>query len=199
MSEPKETGAVLELGQAATRISAALAAHADAPTDATMEAVQAAFSAYVTALGSNTTAMTAGGLGLVYKKLDKLTITVSDHTELVDHRFQAYNAELNEYRRQNNDLLALVEERLLGPFGQVVQRVGDLEYGYTDLAERLDAALDPNTPGATVAMVAVQARIDTLERLVRILLIAIAVLAVLSIAQAAGLLGHHYYIWERLR
>lgn len=192
MSEPQATGAVLELGQAATRISAALAAHADAPTEATMEAVQAAFSAYVTALGSNTTAMTAGGLGLVYKKLDTLTLKINDHTELVDHRFQAYNAELNDYRRQNNDLLALVEERLLGPFGEVAQRVETLEYGYADLADRLDKALDPDTPGATVAMVKVQDRMRFLTWLVWALIVVVLI-------QGAFLIGHHYYIWERLR
>lgn len=192
MSEPQATGAVLELGQAATRISAALAAHADAPTEATMEAVLAAFSAYVTALGSNTTAMMAGGLGLVYKKLDTLALKINDHTDLIDHRFQAYNQELDEYRRQHTALLALVEERLLGPFGEVVQRVGDLEYGYANLAERLDAALDPTTPGATIEQVALQDRVATLTRLILALFVAILALAGL-------LLWHHYYLWARLQ
>lgn len=179
MNDQPQTGAVLELGQAAERISAALAAHVTAPTDATMEAVQAAFSAYVTALGSNTTSMMAGGLGLVFKKLDALAVKINDHTETIDHRFQAYNAELNEYRWQHQALMALVEERLSGPFLEMAQRVETLEYGYADLADRVDAALDPTTPGATIAMVVLQDRVALLTRLTSVLVGLVALLFVL--------------------
>lgn len=191
MSDEPKTGAVLELSRAAEQISQALTAHADAPTEATEAAVQAAFSAYVTALGSNTTAMIAGGLGLVFKKLDALTVRTSDHIELIDHRFRAYNVELDEYREQHKAMLALVEERLIGPFGEMVQRVETLEYGYAELAQRLDTALDPASPGATVEMVAVHRRV---EMLTRWLIVTLALLFITLIL----LIWHHYYIYARL-
>lgn len=124
MSE--QTGAALELSRASTRITDALLAYADAPDGETLQEVRAAFADYATALGSSTTAMMAGGLGLVFKKLDTLTIKINDHTELVDHRFRAYSQELNEYRRQNQALLALVEERLV-PFAEIVPRLEAVE------------------------------------------------------------------------
>jgi hypothetical protein len=109
-------------------------------------------------------------------------------------------ARLDAYAIQIDAIPALVEAALSsGPFGELAQRVGDMETGYADLYKRLDEATDPEMPGATVAMVVLKRRIGTLERLVRLLIIAIAILALLSIAQGAGLVGHHYYIWERLR
>lgn len=129
---------------------------------------------------------------IVFGLKGELKIAQIEFQEQLDHRFQAYNAELNDYRRQNNDLLALVEERLLAPFGEMVTRVGDLEYGYADLADRLDTALDPATPGATIAMVVIQDRVRLLTWLVWSLLAAV-------VALGALLIWHHWYIWERLR
>lgn len=86
--------------------------------------------------------------------------------EQFDLRFDAYNQELDVYREQHKALLTLVEERLIGPFSRVVQRVDDLEYGYAQLANRLDTALDPDTPGATIEQVVLQDRVALLTRLV---------------------------------
>lgn len=107
------------------------------------------------------------------------------------NRFDAYGEELDRYREDHRALRTLVEERLAGPFGEVVQRVETLEYGYADLADKLDAALDPSTPGATIGMVVLQDRVTTLTRLILAMFVVILVLGAL-------LLWHHYYIWARL-
>lgn len=112
--------------------------------------------------------------------------------EQFDLRFGAYSRELDVYREQHKALLTLVEERLLAPFGEMVQRVSDLEYDYADLADRLDAALDPGTPGATIEMVVLQDRVAHLTRLILAMFVVILLLGGL-------LLWHHYFIWERLR
>jgi hypothetical protein len=193
------TGAALELSQATDRLTAALALQAMAPSEAHEAAVRGALGDYVTSLGSSTTAMMAGGLVGVYKRLDSLVHQSGDQFERIGFQFRAYNEELNTYQRQHRDMIiqmqaltALVEERIVRPFGELVQRVEDMETGYADLYRQLNDALDPNTPGATVAMVKVQDRVRVLTWLVWGLIAVV-------IVQGMLLIGHHYYLWERLR
>lgn len=100
-------------------------------------------------------------------------------------------ARLDAYGTHIDALSALVEERTR-PFSELAQRVGDLEYGYAQLADRVDAALNPETPGATFEMVVLKRRVDVLVWLLWAMFVIILFLAGL-------LVWHHYFIWERLR
>jgi hypothetical protein len=123
-----------------------------------------------------------------------LNNSIGDFQERTDARLTAYGAEIDRQRDQISrlDRLAALLEESAGFFTETVLRVGALEYGYAKLADRLDEALDPSTPGATVAMVKVQDRVRVLTWLVWSLLAAVLV-------QGALLIGHHYYLWDRLR
>ena len=170
MSDPQETGAALELSQATDQLTAALALQATEPSEAHEGEVRRALGDYVTALGSNSTKMLAGGLVGVYGRLDQLTTRFGEIAERIDYRFDAYGRELDAYRQQMQSLAALVEGALAGPFLETIARVETLEYGYAQLADRVDAALDPNTPGATFEMTVLHRRVDFLTRLVLALL-----------------------------
>lgn len=200
MSE--ETDAALELSTATDQLTAALALQATVPSEEHELAVRAALGAYVTALGSNTTAMMAGGLVGVYKKLDNLVRQSGEQFERVGHQFRAYNSELDGYREQHTAMLvqmqsltALVEERLVRPFGELVLRVETMEQGYAELSDRLDAATDPNTPGATVAMVVVQEHVkvltDRVGLLTRLVLALVGMVLLLLLLMAV-----HQYIFS---
>ena len=52
-------------------------------------------------------------------------------------------ARLDAYGVQIDALPALVEAALSGPFGEIGRRVDTLEYGYAQLAEQVELALDP--------------------------------------------------------
>jgi hypothetical protein len=123
-----------------------------------------------------------------------LNNSIGDFQERTDARLTAYGAEIDRQRDQISrlDRLAALLEESAGFFTETVLRVGALEYGYAKLADRLDEALDPSTPGATVAMVKVQDRVRVLTWLVWGLIAVV-------IVQGALLVGHHYYLWDRLR
>lgn len=148
--DPQETGATLELSRATDQLTAALALQATEPNEEHEGAVRRALGDYVTALGSNTTAMLAGGLVGVYKRLDSLIHQSGEQFERIGYQFRAYNDELDTYREQHaamllqmQSLTALVEERLVRPFAEMAARVETLEYGYAELADRLDLTKQP--------------------------------------------------------
>lgn len=103
----------------------------------------------------------------------------------MDARFKARD-------EQVDTLVAHLEERIIRPFSELPERVETLEYGYANLADRLDVALDPNTPGATIEMVKLQHRVDLLTRLLWFILAALVALALF-------MAWHQYFVWERLR
>lgn len=145
MTDLQETGAALELTQATDQLTAALALQATAPSEEHEAEVRRALGNYVTALGSNSTKMLAGGLVGVYQKLDYLTKQFGSFAEQSSFQRQAYNQELDEYReqhksllKQNQDILALVEERTR-PLAGLPERLATLETGQQQIAARLDA------------------------------------------------------------
>jgi hypothetical protein len=190
----EQTGAALELSTATDQLTSALALQATAPSEEHEIEVRRALGDYVTALGSNSTKMLAGGLVGVYGRLDQLTARFGEIAERIDYRFDAYGQELDAYRQQMQSLTALVEERLVRPFAEVVARVETLEYGYAELADRVDTALDPNTQGAK----SVQGRLGAMERLVRRQQVILIILFVLILLLFAALISHDWRLNARL-
>jgi hypothetical protein len=97
-----------------------------------------------------------------------LNNSIGDFQERTDARLTAYGAEIDRQRDQISrlDRLAALLEESAGFFTETVLRVGALEYGYAKLADRLDLAVDPKRPGATIEMRALQDRVTLLTRLV---------------------------------
>jgi hypothetical protein len=128
---------------------------------------------------------------IVYGLRTDLVDFRADFQTQLNLRFDAYGVELDTMR-------ALLEERT-APFAELPARVervelavDHLEQGQTNLTARLDKALDPKRPGATIEMVKVQDRVRVLTWLVWGLIAVV-------IVQGMLLVGHHYYLWDRLR